>query len=266
MIDSGDRRRATFDSILPTLNSLRDVDQESDIYLCAITSQPYLVGWTNELRPVGPDERSVRRGQLITTFGAGAIVPLEDESYMVAGIDRWDVMSPISTNPASNESLLPGFVALRPGQGPRRSRRQVPRLALVPRLLRLAPDNDLHRPSSGNDAPTASATHPVSFRGGLPTTDTSTISRTPDGSHRGSREWQARHDCGSRRAEGSVVGSRRRTPVPAVRAAPWTVLSTVRAARRHAVPAPPVASEPRRRVRRELGQFNEARPTSGSPT
>src|SRR3954451_20129724 len=31
----------------------------------------------------------VRRSQLITTYGVGAVVAGEDESFMVAGIDRW---------------------------------------------------------------------------------------------------------------------------------------------------------------------------------
>ena len=34
---------------------------------------------------------SVRRGQLITTYGVGSIVAFGDESFVVAGIDRWDV-------------------------------------------------------------------------------------------------------------------------------------------------------------------------------
>ena len=33
----------------------------------------------------------VRRSQVISTYGVGSIVPLEDESFMVAGIDRWRV-------------------------------------------------------------------------------------------------------------------------------------------------------------------------------
>ena len=34
---------------------------------------------------------SVRRSQLVTTYGVGAVVAIEDESFMIAGIDRWDV-------------------------------------------------------------------------------------------------------------------------------------------------------------------------------
>ena len=32
----------------------------------------------------------IRRSQLITTYGIGSIVAVEDESFMVAGIDRWE--------------------------------------------------------------------------------------------------------------------------------------------------------------------------------
>jgi hypothetical protein len=32
----------------------------------------------------------IRRTQLITTYGVGSIVAIEDESFMVAGIDRWE--------------------------------------------------------------------------------------------------------------------------------------------------------------------------------
>ena len=32
---------------------------------------------------------TVRRSQLVTTYGVGAVVAVEDESFMVAGIDRW---------------------------------------------------------------------------------------------------------------------------------------------------------------------------------
>ncbi|MFC7673273.1 DrmB family protein [Mycolicibacterium sp. GCM10028919] len=31
-----------------------------------------------------------RRSQLVTTYGVGAIIAIEDESFMVAGLDRWD--------------------------------------------------------------------------------------------------------------------------------------------------------------------------------
>jgi hypothetical protein len=36
----------------------------------------------------------IRRSQLITTYGIGSIVAVEDESFMVAGIDRWEPSMP----------------------------------------------------------------------------------------------------------------------------------------------------------------------------
>jgi hypothetical protein len=36
----------------------------------------------------------VRRSQLITTYGVGSIVAVEDESFMVSGIDRWEPAQP----------------------------------------------------------------------------------------------------------------------------------------------------------------------------
>jgi hypothetical protein len=35
---------------------------------------------------------SVRRSQVVTTYGPGALIAVDDESFMVAGIDRWDVV------------------------------------------------------------------------------------------------------------------------------------------------------------------------------
>lgn len=39
--------------------------------------------------PSGHDKGSVRRSQIITTYGVGSVVALGDESFMVTGIDRW---------------------------------------------------------------------------------------------------------------------------------------------------------------------------------
>src|SRR3990170_2850886 len=33
----------------------------------------------------------VRRSQIVTTYGVGSIVPIGDQSFMIAGIDRWNV-------------------------------------------------------------------------------------------------------------------------------------------------------------------------------
>lgn len=35
---------------------------------------------------------SVRRSQVVTTYGPGALIAVDDESFMVAGLDRWDVV------------------------------------------------------------------------------------------------------------------------------------------------------------------------------
>ena len=53
---------------------------------------------------------AIRRSQLITTYGIGSIIAVEDESFMVAGIDRWDAgaAEPSRTAPgapASRERL-----------------------------------------------------------------------------------------------------------------------------------------------------------------
>lgn len=53
---------------------------------------------------------SVRRNQLITTYGVGSIVALEDESFMVLGIDRWNVAEPNLHEPRLERQLgVQGF-------------------------------------------------------------------------------------------------------------------------------------------------------------
>lgn len=52
----------------------------------------------------------VRRGQLITTYGVGAIIAVQDESVMVAGIDRWPVNHANLHEPRLERLLsVPGF-------------------------------------------------------------------------------------------------------------------------------------------------------------
>lgn len=54
---------------------------------------------------------AVRRSQLVTTYGVGSIVAVEDESFMVAGIDRWDVGEPNLHEPRLERKLgVKGFV------------------------------------------------------------------------------------------------------------------------------------------------------------
>lgn len=53
----------------------------------------------------------VRRSQIVTTYGVGAIVALEDESFMVAGIDNWPVTEPNLHEPRLERELqINGFV------------------------------------------------------------------------------------------------------------------------------------------------------------
>jgi hypothetical protein len=54
---------------------------------------------------------AVRRSQIVTTYGVGAIVALGDESFMVAGIDRWPVAEPNLHEPRLERELaVNGFV------------------------------------------------------------------------------------------------------------------------------------------------------------
>src|SRR5688572_13020704 len=60
----------------------------------------------------------VRRSQLITTYGVGAIIAVEDESFMVAGIDRWAVKSANVHEPRLERQLnVQGFVLPPAGGG-----------------------------------------------------------------------------------------------------------------------------------------------------
>ena len=53
---------------------------------------------------------SVRRNQLITTYGVGSVLALEDESFMVMGIDRWNVSEPNLHEPRLERQLsVQGF-------------------------------------------------------------------------------------------------------------------------------------------------------------
>jgi len=53
----------------------------------------------------------VRRSQLITTYGTGAVVALGDESFMVAGIDNWNVDRPDVHEPRLESVLrVDGFI------------------------------------------------------------------------------------------------------------------------------------------------------------
>jgi hypothetical protein len=54
---------------------------------------------------------AVRRSQLVTTYGVGSVVALGDESFMVAGIDRWGISDPNLHEPRlERELMVSGFV------------------------------------------------------------------------------------------------------------------------------------------------------------
>lgn len=54
---------------------------------------------------------SVRTAQLITTYGVGSVVAVEDESWLVAGIDQWPVDEPDIREPRLERELgVRGFV------------------------------------------------------------------------------------------------------------------------------------------------------------
>lgn len=53
----------------------------------------------------------LRRSQLITTYGVGAIVPVGDEAFMIAALERWDVGIPDLHEPRLERELrVNGFV------------------------------------------------------------------------------------------------------------------------------------------------------------
>ncbi|MGV9673353.1 DrmB family protein [Gordonia sp. NPDC003504] len=44
---------------------------------------------TKKVRKRPPTKASVRRAQMITTYGVGSVLPVESESFMIAGLDHW---------------------------------------------------------------------------------------------------------------------------------------------------------------------------------
>ncbi|VFA81721.1 Domain of uncharacterised function (DUF1998) [Gordonia paraffinivorans] len=43
-----------------------------------------------KIRKAPPIKASVRRSQLITTYGVGSVLPVESESFMIAGLEHWN--------------------------------------------------------------------------------------------------------------------------------------------------------------------------------
>lgn len=61
---------------------------------------------------ISRNKGTVRRSQLIGTYGVGAIVAVKDESFMIAGLDEWSVGSPDIHEPRLEEQLhVHGFNA-----------------------------------------------------------------------------------------------------------------------------------------------------------
>jgi hypothetical protein len=85
-----------------------------------------------------PVKGSVRRSQLVTTYGVGSIIALGDESFMVAGIDRWGISDPNLHEPRlERELMVAGFVVPPATDGPDIPVVRFPRWYSCPRCNRL---------------------------------------------------------------------------------------------------------------------------------
>jgi hypothetical protein len=89
-----------------------------------------------------PVKGSVRRSQIVTTYGVGSIVALGDESFMVAGIDRWGINQPNLHEPRlERQMMVGGFVVPPATDGPDIPVTRFPRWYSCPKCKRL----DEHR-------------------------------------------------------------------------------------------------------------------------
>lgn len=86
----------------------------------------------------------LRRSQLVTTYGVGAVLPVGDEAFMVAALERWDVGAPDLREPRLERELrVNGFM-----QPPTSEDRpdvpvvRFPRYQSCPMCRRLAPHKD----------------------------------------------------------------------------------------------------------------------------
>src|SRR4051812_10948633 len=53
----------------------------------------------------------IRRSQLVTTYGVGSVIPVAEEAFMVAALERWDVAGPDLHEPRLERELrIRGFV------------------------------------------------------------------------------------------------------------------------------------------------------------
>lgn len=95
---------------------------------------------------------SIRRSQLISTYGVGSMIPSGDESFMVAGLDRWPIGVPNVHEPRLERVLgVDGFV-LPPASG-NDQRNDIPVVRFpdyhyCPGCHRLEPHNFFCRPTA----------------------------------------------------------------------------------------------------------------------
>ncbi|RKE21909.1 DUF1998 domain-containing protein [Streptomyces sp. TLI_171] len=65
----------------------------------------------------------IRRAQLITTYGVGAMIAVDNESFLVRGIDSWDIsQAPIVVEPRLSDQLHVNEFRLPPAPDPDRAR------------------------------------------------------------------------------------------------------------------------------------------------
>lgn len=100
---------------------------------------------------------TIRRSQLVTTYGVGAVIPLGEEAFMVTDLSRWGVHSPDLHEPRLERELrVEGF--LQPPTSDDRPDVPVvrfPRWQSCPSCRRLAPHRDFTH-FDLNDCPTCS--------------------------------------------------------------------------------------------------------------
>jgi len=107
-----------------------------------MSPQPYKRARHDGAGSSAPSARAkgkVRRAQLVTTFGPGSVLPLDDEAFMVCGIDRWPAVEQNLHEPRLERALnVRGFVVPpAEGQGHDVPVRRFPRWHSCPGCRRL---------------------------------------------------------------------------------------------------------------------------------
>ncbi len=90
---------------------------------------------------------SARRTQLVTTYGVGALLPSMDESFMICGIDEWDLRNSTEVSEPRLARSLQVQTFRMPPSGPGDRRRDVPVIRFpetyfCPNCRRLGPRSD----------------------------------------------------------------------------------------------------------------------------